>query len=260
MSDTQLKQYLLDQSLAVRTNVLPEVKKLIDTVIPDYSSVVSYKTNIIDWLKPVIDLTGFFVYPTNGITEGLNWWSGTSKYNIWRDQGDYQWVDNINGRMFPTTIYQSVPSAIDGNFKDVFNHAPVALDLAYVGSTKIQKINIDNNVEFVFYSLSKSFGIRNIRTGWLFTRTPDPKLEALTHSAKYYNYYAHNVSETIIKNFDIDYIHTQLYETQVDVCSRLDLTPSDSVWLATTTDPFYKKFRRSGNIARLCLAGVYHQC
>ena len=34
-----IKQAILNQSSAVRTNVLPEVRKVMDTVVPDYDSV-----------------------------------------------------------------------------------------------------------------------------------------------------------------------------------------------------------------------------
>jgi hypothetical protein len=252
-----LKDFLLNQSLAVRTNILPEVQAHISNITPTYDSVIHYKTNIIEWLKPIVDLTNFNVYPMNGITEGLNWWSGTSKYNIWREPGEYQWVNNINGRMHPTIVYQSIPSAIDGNFKTVKTDSPVALDLAYVGSTGIQKITLPDNVQYVFYSLSKSFGISNIRTGWFFCRTPDEKQEALIHSAKYYNYFAHQVAESIISTFDIDFVYKSLYNKQKKVCKEMNFIPSDSVWLATTKDSDYSKFRRKDDIARICLAGVY---
>jgi len=252
-----LKDFLLNQSLAVRTNILPEVRAHIGNITPTYDSVVHYKTNIIEWLKPIVDLTDFNVYPMNGITEGLNWWSGTSKYNIWREQGEYQWVDNINGRMHPTIVYQSIPSAVDGNFKTVKTDDPVALDLAYVGSTSVQKITLPDNVQYVFYSLSKSFGISNVRTGWVFCRTPDKKQESLIHSAKYYNYFAHQVAESIISTFDIDFVYKSLYNKQKKVCEEMNFIPSDSVWLATTKDSDYSKFRRKDDIARICLAGVY---
>jgi len=253
-----LKNFLLNQSLAVRTNVLPEVKKVISAVPVDFSSVRPYKTNIKEWLKPVIDLEDFYVYPTNGITEGLNWWYHTDNRSVAMEIGEYQWI-KPRATQEPFITYQSVPSSIDGNFKEVVQNTPVALDLAYVGSTRVQRIEIDKNVEYVFYSLSKSFGVRNIRTGWLFTRKQDLRLEALTHNAKYYNYFANDVSESIINNFDIDYIHSKLYKDQLDICSQLNLTPSDSVWLATTQDDEYKKFRRQGNTARICLAGVYNE-
>lgn len=259
LQDGPLKDFLLNQSLAVRTLVLPEVKTIIDSIAPDYDSVKPYKTDIINWLKPIIDLTGFSVYPTNGITEGLDWWWGRSTNKIISAAGEYQWVDHKHSGMAPHYVYQSIPSAIDGNYCAVDSHTKVALDLAYVGSTSIQKIELHSGVEKVFFSLSKPFGIRNIRTGWYFSREPDPKKEALTHSAKYYNYYAHTVAETIINNFDIDFVHNKLYNEQKRICQKLDFVPSDSVWLATTKNAEYAKFMRDGKTARICLAGVFNE-
>lgn len=258
-TEITMKQAILNQSNAVRTTVLPEVKQLIDTVIPDYDSVKRYRTSIIDWLKPVVDLSGFYVYPTNGITEGLNWWMSKEHRSICMDIGDYQWVSERGDPCQDSIKYMSVPSSIDGNFKQIPTAQPIALDLAYVGSTKVKKIEITPNIEYVFYSLSKPFGIRNIRTGWYFTRQPDKKLQALTFVAKYYNYYALDVAEALINNFDIDHVYQRLNHKQFKICEQLDLTPSDSVWLANTTDDEYKKFRRQSNIARICLAGVMNE-
>ena len=140
---------------------------------------------------------------------------------------------------------------------DIIDTRSVALDLAYVGSTKIAPIEV-KNVERAFYSLSKPFGIRNIRTGWYFTKHEDSRLSDITESAKYYNYYAHDVAEKIIDTFNLDYIHATLNTQQQKVCKDLDLVPSDSVWLATSTNDRYAKFRRKDNIARVCLAGVYN--
>jgi hypothetical protein len=251
-----LKDFLLKQSLAVRTVILPEVEELINKTIPTYDHVRPYSTNIINWLKPIIDLSGYYVYPTNGITEGLNWWYYREPRSVYYDQGDYQWITTKTGNAH-VIKYQSVPNSADGNFCDFPVNVPVALDLAYVGSTKVKKIKISDNVEYVFFSLSKSFGVGNLRTGWFFSKKPDEKLDALTIQAKYYNYFAHTVSETILSNFDIDYIHKRLENQQTVVCNELNLNKSDSVWLATTDSEEYSKFRRRNNIARICLAGVY---
>lgn len=247
-----MKQAILEQSSAVRTPVLPEVLSTIKHIPVDYDGVVKYNTNICEWLKPVIDLNGYYVYPRNGITEGLDWWYNQESRGVYMDTGDYQWI-SPRGNMYDEAVkYQSCPSSIHGNF--VNTNAQI-LDLAYVGSTQVRKI--EHSADTVFYSLSKSFGVRNIRTGWIFTKQPDKKLEALTHSAKYYNYYAHQVAETIISNYDIDYVHKRLNGEQQRVCEQLDLTPSDSVWLATSTHEDWSKFRRQDDIARICLAGVY---
>lgn len=253
-----IKDAILSQSTAVRTCVLPEVKELISNISPDIDSVKPYKTSIIEWLKPVIDLSGYSVYPTNGITEGLNWWYNREKRAVWVKQGDYQWVTTrLNGG--PAILYQSMPSSIDGNYVSMYDD-PVALDLAYVGSTVPTQIPLHNKVDVAFYSLSKAFGVRNVRTGWIFTKVPDPALDALTHSAKYYNYFAVDVAERIIEHYDIGYVHNRLKHEQLRICNMLNLTPSDSVWLATSEHSDYAKFRRNNNIARICLSGVYEVC
>lgn len=251
-----MKNFLLSQSLAVRTFVLPEVKSVIEKIYPTFDEITPYNTYIAEWLRPIIDLSEFHVYPMNGITEGLNWWYHKEQRSVVVNNGDYQWISNKNGSD-GLIKYLSVPSAIDGNFVDVPTDVPIALDLAYIGSTKIKKININSNVEFVFFSLSKSFGLSNVRTGWLFAKHEDKKLNDLIYSAKYYNYYANKISEAIIRSFSLDYIYNRLNNKQIEVCNKLNLTPSDSVWLATSNDIEYKKFRRNGNTARICLSGVY---
>ena len=143
----------------------------------------------------------------------------------------------------------------DVKAEDVPTDVPVALDLAYVGSTEIRPITVSDNIELAFYSLSKPFGIRNVRTGWYFTRSKDARLEELTRSAKYFNYTALAIAERIIKTFKIDYVYQQLRTTQLSICSQYQFTPSDSVWLATSDDPMYSKFRR-GHTNRLCLSDL----
>ena len=249
-----MKENILNLSTAIRTPVLPEVYNTIKDIPIDYDGVVKYDTNIIEWLKPMIDLTGYHVYPRNGITEGLDWWYNRESRGVNMRNGDYQWINSKDGE--GKIAYISLPSSIDGNMDIGPKLCPIALDLAYVGSTQVKPIELDT-VEYAFYSLSKSFGVRNIRTGWIFTKEPDPKLEALTYSAKYYNYYAHSVAEKIISKYDIDYVHNRLHSEQQRVCEELDVTPSDSVWLATSTHNEWSKFRRQGDLARICLAGVY---
>lgn len=245
---------LLAQSTAVRTNVLSEVRKTISRIPYDLDNVTPYKTNIVQWLHPIIDLSNFYVYPMNGITQGLDWWLSNEKRKIFLDDGDYQWVPKTATIHDSYIHYISCPSSIHGNYRNIPTDVPVALDLAYIGSTKIIEIKNSDNIEYVFYSLSKSFGIRNIRTGWFFSRTQDNKLENLINSAKYYNYIAHNAAEEIIKTFNINYVYDRLNNLQYKICDKLDLTPSDSVWLATSNNPIYNKFKRTNNINRISLS------
>jgi len=145
----------------IRTFILPEVYEILKQIKPNFFTDEKYITNIKKWLSPIINLEDFYVYPINGITEGLNWWSCNEKRGIYKDIGDYEWIDNTGNNI----KYITCPSSIDGNFVSIPTDIPVVLDIAYVGSTKIHKINVSDNVEKVFYSLSKPFGLQNIRTG-----------------------------------------------------------------------------------------------
>jgi len=236
----------------VRPLIIDQVKQLIilnDSVI---TADVKYSTSIKQWLSPIIDLSDFYVYPINGITEGLNYWMGRETRSIIRSNGDYEWVDQTSGS--GVIRYISCPSSIDGNYTTIPTDVSVALDIAYVGTTQIKPIQITPNIEFVFYSLSKPFGLKNIRTGWMFTRKRDIKLHKLHYGANYYNYYAHSISETILKSFPVDYIHNKFWKVQHDVCKFHQISPSDSVWLATSSNDKYKKFRRNNTeIARMCI-------
>ena len=252
--DMKICSEILALSTAVRTNVLPDVNHAVEGLKCDLDGVLKYSTSIKQWLKPVVDLSNFYVYPMNGITQGLDWWFDKERRSVTMERGDYQWIHPKAGTN--RIHYISVPSAIDGNFVDIPTEIPTAVDLAYVGSTQIKKIELPNNVEYVFYSLSKPFGVRNIRTGWIFTKEPDQRLDAITNSAKYYNYYANSIAETIINKFDIDYIWKNLIDKQTEVCNEYNFKPSDSVWLATTDNPAYDKFKR-GDVNRLCLAPCY---
>ena len=211
---------------------------------------------ITEWLEPYCDLSPFgYQYPLNGITEGLNYWMFMEKRTIEMREGDYQWVQ---GKPEGDVIYWSYPSSIDGNYHDIPTHKPVILDLAYVASTKIKKFEIPDNVEMVFFSLSKCFGVRNYRIGWAWTREPIRGFELLIRSAKYYNYYSMSLGEKLIE-LPIDLVYNTLEKYQKQLCNELKITPSDTVWLATSEDPIYNIKRRGNNPARLCLTDAIEE-
>jgi len=239
----------------VDTFILPEVQRELDTIVPKFNGRQEYDTKIKEWLSPIIDLTDFFVYPINGITEGLNWWQGKEERSVYKQDGDYQWISNSKTTSNdPGILYMTCPSAITGSYVDIPTDIPLVLDIAYVGSVPKQKINIGPNVEKVFFSLSKSFGIGNIRTGWYFTRRPDAKLHQIHIKSMYYNYCAFQYAEHLINTYGIDYVHTKLKDIQLQVCSEHNFMPSDCVWLATSPNDEYAAYRRgSSKIARLCI-------
>lgn len=240
----------------IDTFILPEVQADLNNVTPVLNGRQEYTTNIKEWLSPIVDLTDFYVYPVNGITEAINWWTKGETRDIIMEPGDYEWVTcSRNPNPDNTVKYISCPNSVDGNYTDIPTDVPVVVDLAYAGCVPVKPITLPDNVEKVFYSLSKPFGVSNIRTGWYFTKRPDAKLHALHIAGMYYNYCALQYAEHIINKYSIEYVHAQLKDIQYSVCSEYDLTPSDCIWLATSTHNQYKDYRRNTqtDVARLCI-------
>lgn len=243
------KDQILKQSLAIRTFPIQKVKDICDSFsLEKHDEVKPFDTKIKKWLEPVIDLFDFqYVYPINGITEGLNYWLWQEKRKVKIKVDDYAWIpQSEDGEV----MYISCPSSIDGNHCDIPTDIPVVLDIAHIGSTAIKKMNVSDNVEKVFFSMSKCFGVRNYRIGYYFSRRPDYMLEKLIKSGKYYNYHSMELGERLIENVKVDEVYNELKDYQKQICEELELTPSDSVWLGTTTNSDYDKFKR-GSINRI---------
>ena len=249
------KEKILKQSLAIRTFPIIQVEIILDNFLyEDYTEVKHFDSYITEWLKPVIDLSDFkYLYPANGVTEGINYWYMQEKRKIIRHKDDYVWLpESKDGEI----LYMSNPSSADGNITDIPTDIPVALDIAHIGSCSNRvKISVPDNVEKVFFSLSKCFGLRNYRIGYYWSRTPDLQLERLIKSAKYYNYHSMALGEAIIRKIGPTNVNTWLKKYQDKLCDELDLVPSDSVWLATTTNKDYDKFKK-GNINRISLCDL----
>jgi hypothetical protein len=243
---------LIERSNAIRGFPIKPIEDICNLhVLEDHDEVKHYNAdNITEWLKPYCDLSSFeHRYPLNGITEGLNYWMWHEKRTIELRDGEYVWVE---GKPKGDVIYWSYPFAGDGNFYDIPTHKPVILDLAYCVSTNIKNFKIPDNVEMVFFSLSKCFGLRNYRIGYAWSREKMHYFDPLITSAKYYNYHSMSLGDLIIENININMVYDTLKPYQLKVCKHLNLTPSDTVWLATSLDPIYNNKRR-GKTNRLCL-------
>jgi hypothetical protein len=63
------------------------------------------------------------------------------------------------------------------------------------------------------------------------------------------------LGEALIENIPIDLVYNTLRPYQLGICNELNLTPSDVIWLATSNDPCYNKFKRNYT-NRLCVADL----
>jgi hypothetical protein len=244
-------QKILNQSLAIRTFPIKEIQDIVNNfTLSNHEEVKVFSSNITEYLKPYCDLSGFdYLYPLNGITEGLNYWMWGEERTIQIRDGDYVWV---KGAEQGDVHYWTTPASFDGNYCSIPTDKPVVLDLAHLLSAKLTHFEIPSNVEKVFFSFSKCFGLRNYRIGYYWSRKPDKWLEPLNVNAKYYNYYSMGLGEKLIENIPIDLVYNTLRPIQLEICDELNLSPSDSIWLATSDEMMYNKFKRNYT-NRLCI-------
>ena len=71
-----------------------------------------------------------------------------------------------------------------------------------------------------------------------------------------WNYSISLIIESIIDNFAVDEMYYKYKDIQNNLCEKYNLTKSDTYFIATSEALFYKKRRRKGNTARLCLTTV----
>ena len=233
------------------------------------------------WVGEIIDLSEFpYCYFVNGTTDAIHHWTLTEKRPWQQMEGEYEYPDAIgpsgdvccdvpgqymgeDGRSaIPAVvdpnkpIFISIPSSADGNFfkprlpKDV----PVILDCTYIGSTNIQRIDIPEGTEQVFFSFSKGFGLVGQRLGLVYTKEEHPTL-ALLKRLENWNYNGVKTMQMIMNNFKVDEMWKRNREKQIKICKEYGFKPSDCFFLATTKDSKYKERRRMrwNNDARICI-------
>jgi len=164
--------------------------------------------------------------------------------------------------------YVSQPSAIDGNacadfpdFLEATRRAgvEVAVDLAYVGATpQLPRIDLASpNVRFVFFSLSKIFGVFYHRVGGVLSRSPMLGLEG---NKWFKNIFSLYLGTSLIRETAGPTVLPARYEpVQAEACRLLcarhgiPLRASDVILLASTpAGPYPAAFRR-GDGYRWCL-------
>ena len=217
-----------------------------------------------NWVYDITDLSEFpYCYVTNGTTDSIHHWLLTEDREYQYISGDYEYPNSIKKGteidhayfIDPNKVlYISNPSAHNGNFKNIEVSCPVVLDCTYLSSTNIQKINIPENTEQIMFSFSKGFGMIGNRLGLVYTKKPHKTLHLLKEFENW-NYASVKTMDLIMSNYAVDEMFNRHRQTQIDLCKKYSLLPSDCFFLATSGDPYYKKRRRAkGNpVARLCL-------
>lgn len=263
------------ESKLLRAPLLSKVSRLLDQLtmkdlvqFPSSSPQIisqqleSVELKLRDWLLDILELENYrYLYPNFGISQAIENWLVLEKRSVYCLEGDYKWIHYLRPNIHickslenipaNAVLYISNPSTIDGNFLTLWNNIQqydfkVVLDCAYVGTTEKRKIPLSNQVEKVFFSFSKGFGLQNLRMGWTFSQDPIPTEQAFKDYA-YISTATLSVTNKIISNLPIDFLYRELFHQQRSVCHHFDLIPSDCVLIGLSNHKDLRDFKRTSS-------------
>lgn len=232
------------------------------------------KDQIKNYLNPLIDLNEFeHAYPTNGIHESIDWFvAKVNKYQVF--EGEYRYPTLLKKPVHIATgvsdlvpyvpLYMSNPFSATGNFDTRYDEVgqrqqcPIYLDLAFAGTTGEHKIKMYENVEQVFWSCSKPYGLNLLRAGVRFSRKEE-LLQREIQGAGYFNHAIIDVFKQVTLNSSVFAKKEQYAELQNQICEKFNLTPSDSYLVGTTNDEQWDRFKRENGVNRVCLTPAYER-
>lgn len=252
---------------------IPQVKSIINNLSIKHfkrgSGQATTRLNVLEanyreWIKDIINLQDFkHCYFVNGVTDAINQWIATETRPWQFLTGDYNYAKIISGTGKRVTsindtdvLYISNPACVTGNFISLDNiKCPIILDCAYLGSTCKKKMFVPDTTEQIWFSFSKGWGLIGQRLGLVFSKTPHKSLEPMK-TVEAWNYTGVEIALSILKNFNIDSTYNLYKDKQLEICTKLDLIPSDCFYIATSYKEEYKQRRRNNSIARLCISDL----
>lgn len=224
-----------------------------------------------EWLMPIVDLDKFKnVYPTNGTHSALDIWLARETRPVYCLEGEYTYITARNSKVsvVPTVydipagavVYLSNPFSATGSYDDRYFEItnPIVLDISYIGTTKPYNLVLTPNVESVYWSVSKPFGLGSMRTGFEFHKN-EKFVQRNLLDAGYFNSFGVEIITQCVKLFGVTEKYTQ-YQTQYEkICNDNDLICGDSLLLATSQSAEWDHFKRENGINRLPVAKILEE-
>lgn len=132
---------------------------------------------------------------------------------------------------------------------------PVLLDLAYINIA--QNITIDlrhDCIEALTTSLSKVFPLGHVRVGMRMKKQNIDDGLDMTTASDWVNKLGIGIANSLIKQFDSNYIFNKYKQKQTAMCNQLDVTPSKCVIFGIDQNKKYSEYNRGFLTNRLCFS------
>ncbi len=227
------------------------------------------------FLNPIVDLSSLkYAYPTNGIHESIDWMCNKiGAYQVF--EGEYRYstfmkkpirvAKTVDDIIPGVPLYMSNPFSATGNFDkrydevcETYKDVPVYLDMAFIGTTGPHIVKIYPNVEQVFWSVSKPWGLGLLRAGVRFSREVEV-IQRELQGVGYFNHANIDVFREVILSSSVFAKKEQYGSLQKQICEQFNLIPSDSYLLGTTKDEEWSRFKREDGTNRVCLTPAYEK-
>ena len=244
----------------------------IEFAIPhDTQEYYKFHKNLHDWIhssnQTVAGLPGPG-YIVNGVTEALD-----QTYVLYNKIGIFEGEYGYHELALPAErltydlqdadcIVVSHPFSADGMsshdklaYADTFNK-PIFVDCAFFGICMNQTFDFTKykNIHSVAFSLSKTFGTGWYRVGMLYTKDLYPVIVT-----KIWNYEQMATAEKhkdLITKIGPDDIPQYYRDSQLKICKRNNLTPSDTVIFGIDYENAYGKNFERGDSNRICISKI----
>lgn len=220
------------------------------------------------WLKPVIDISDLpYSYPTSGTHHAIEQWLATETRQVCCLRGEYPYPRNLRKDMLvvdhvaeipsQSVVYMSMPFSATGRYDQRYLEIanPIVLDLAYVGTTDPHLMTLRENVEQVFWSASKPFGLGNFRTGYRFSRTRI-ELQEQIRDTGYYNLLGMEILEAAMEAMPVFKGMEIMRDSYEAICEECGFERSDTYLIAITTGDAFRHLAREDGTIRVPMGRV----
>jgi len=139
-------------------------------------------------------------------------------------------------------------------------NVPVMLDLAYINLSVDLAIDLTHRcIEYVVSSLSKVFPVELHRIGIRMQRTKfeDQLYVVNEKNHNYINVMSAYVGTKLMEKYPSNYIHSKYKKKQLDMCDKLNLEASPSVYFGIDRQGQFSEYNRGAESNRLCFTRIW---
>ncbi len=239
-----------------------------------------------DYIKPSVQIDNLHSYtplPSQGTTGSFHtFYLMNSHKQLLLLPGEYPYHEqvfrklgkrvqhwNLEKPSKESYLILSQPFSGDGNILENYDrmielceqwNIDVLLDLSFFALTdkKIQ-IKKSEKIKAICFSLSKMFDVGNFRLGITYWNNTLDVPEYVLRQWTYENHFSSFLATNLLQELSMPRMRAEAQKIQKSICTRYNLTPSDTYLFGLSEDLKWSSFFRKKGLARICLSKIINQ-